>query len=338
MAAATFLILAFGWIISAWAGVRGDDSQCANTPNAEAAVAACSRLYENEGLGSHNRAIALGNRGAALKLLGRYDDAIADFTLAISLDPKNPQYYCQRGNIQLRRKAYQEAVDDFTTAIERAPSYILGYEGRGQAYLGLGNAEPALADIDKALRVKPGNLQLLLLRGRANNQAKRYQAAIADFSQALNSKSKNTLLPKERATILSQRGFAFLKQNRSTEARVDVDEALKLGPRSAFALAVSGLIEEQIGHKPEAKESYARALAIEPDLDVAKRGLERLKQIEATATLDTPAELPEPPAKPTPRPTPQPSLASAARQSPVNDLCARYVPAVGQTILVACDK
>src|SRR5262245_53742072 len=80
-------------------GSRGDDAECANTPKAEAAIAACTRLYENEGLGSRNRAIALGNRGAAYKMLGRYDDAIADFGLAISLNPGNPQYYCQRGDV-----------------------------------------------------------------------------------------------------------------------------------------------------------------------------------------------------------------------------------------------
>ena len=53
---------------SAWAAIAvanadrfslRDDSQCADTPNAETAVAACTRLYENGTLGPLNRAIAL---------------------------------------------------------------------------------------------------------------------------------------------------------------------------------------------------------------------------------------------------------------------------------------
>ena len=50
-----------------------DDSQCADTPNADTAIAACTRLYESGSLSPRNQAIALGNRGAALKFLGRYD-------------------------------------------------------------------------------------------------------------------------------------------------------------------------------------------------------------------------------------------------------------------------
>src|ERR1043165_9648956 len=48
-----------------------DDRQCADTPNAETAIAACTRLYESAALGPSNRAIALGNRGAAQKFVGR---------------------------------------------------------------------------------------------------------------------------------------------------------------------------------------------------------------------------------------------------------------------------
>ena len=56
-----------------------------------------ARAYtKTAGSGLRNRAIALGNRGAAYKMLGRYDEAIADFGLAIELDPDNSQYYCQR--------------------------------------------------------------------------------------------------------------------------------------------------------------------------------------------------------------------------------------------------
>ena len=37
-----------------------EDHQCAHTPDAEAAIEACTRLYESGSLGTRNRAIALG--------------------------------------------------------------------------------------------------------------------------------------------------------------------------------------------------------------------------------------------------------------------------------------
>ena len=73
-----------------------------------------------------NRAIALGNRGAAYKLMGRYDEAIADFTRAIELDPDNPQYYCQRGDVRLRTNGDNEAIDDYTIAIRQSSRLSLG--------------------------------------------------------------------------------------------------------------------------------------------------------------------------------------------------------------------
>ena len=96
----------------AWARGRvsqDDVASCANSPKAEAAVAACTRLFEDGGLDARNKAIALGNRGAAYKLMGRHDAAIADFDIAIGLDPKNPQYWCQRGDARAKKQQFAEA-------------------------------------------------------------------------------------------------------------------------------------------------------------------------------------------------------------------------------------
>ena len=270
-----------------------DDRECADTPHAEAAIAACTRLYESGTLGPLNRAIALGNRGAALKFLGRYDHAVGDFTVAIGLDPRNPQYFCQRGDVLRKKRAFKDAIADYTAALTRAPGSICAYQGRAQAYLAQGSTGQALADVARALRAKPASFQLLVLRGRANKQAKLYEAAVADFSQALTSKLQNSLRPDDRATIHSERALVLLKLNRSADARADVDEALRIAPQNASAIATMGSIEEQSGRKPEAIASYSRALAIKPDLEDAKRGLERLTLPEV-ATLPAPSATPEP--------------------------------------------
>jgi tetratricopeptide (TPR) repeat protein len=270
-----------------------DDHQCAHTPDAEAAIEACTRLYENGSLGPRNRAIALGNRGVALKFLGRYDRAIGDFTAAIGLDPRNPRYFCQRGDALRTKRAFKDAIADYTAALSRAPGSLCAYHGRAQAYLAQGNTQQALAEVATGLRTKPASLQLLVLRGRANKQAKLYDAAIADFSQALTSKSQSSLRPDDRATIRSERAFVLLKLDRPVDAKADVDEALRIAPENASAIATMGSIDEQLGHKPEAIASYSRALAIKPDLEDAKRGLERLTLREATA-LSAPPATPQP--------------------------------------------
>ncbi len=337
--------------VSARGRVSQDDiAQCADSPKAEAAVAACTRLYEDGGLDNRNKAIALGNRGAAYKLMGRYDEALADLDVAVKLDAGNPQYWCQRGDLRAKKQNYTGAIEDYSTALDKSSNYVWAFRGRGQAYLGQGNAKLALADLNEALRGKPGDFNLTLLRGRANSQAQNYDAAIDDFTQALASKTTG-LLPSERAIILSQRGFARLKQGHTAEARTDVDEALRAAPKSAFALAVSGLIEEQLGHKAEAAALYERAVALDSNIEFAQRGLERTKQTEAAATpppppTATPASPVPTPSAPALEPSPPPTAKAETKPKPVQEsgkgpaeeLCARYVPTVGQTILVACSK
>jgi tetratricopeptide (TPR) repeat protein len=143
------------------------------------------------------------------------------------------------------------------------------------------------------LRLKSGSFQLLVLRGRTNNQAKLYEAAVADFSQVLASKSQGGFPAGDRVALHNERALALLKLDRSADARADVDEALRIAPENAAAIATLGLIDEALGRKSEAMASYARALAIKPDIEVAKRELERLGPPDATSLpVATPA--PEP--------------------------------------------
>jgi tetratricopeptide (TPR) repeat protein len=335
---AAALVLVSGWPHEATARstLRSTDKECADTANAEAAISACTRLYDNRGLGRRNRAIALGNRGAALKVLGRYEEAIADFGRALELDAGNPQYYCQRGDVRMRTGAINDAIADYTTAIQKAPGLLWAFHSRGQAYLAQGNGQLALADFNEALRLKPGNFGLLMLRGRANNLAKSYDAAIGDFSRALKDPSASSLLPKERATILAQRAFALAKADRAGEARGDIDDALRLAPKLAFAVAVGGLVDEKQGKSEQAKDAYTRALAIEPNLALAKAGLDRIGNTGAPASTDAPEPLAQ--SEPIAPSAAESSAARAPAKEPSagTDLCAKYIPEIGRTIRIKC--
>jgi tetratricopeptide (TPR) repeat protein len=329
-------VLAAGWHTCAVArsALGGEDRECADTANAENAIAACARLAENRGLGRRNRAIALGNRGAALKQLGRYDEAIADLGRAIDLDAGNPQYYCQRGDVRLRTGANNEATADYTMAIGQSPRLLWAYRGRGQAYLALGDGEKALADFNEAVRLKPEAFSLLVLRGRANNLVKNYDAAIADLTQALANPKSSALLPQERAAVLTQRAYARAKLDRAGEAQADIDEALRMAPKVAFTVAVSGLVNEKQGRLTEARDAYARSLTIEPDMALAKLGLERLDKsrlpnsAEASEPLAQSDPISEPPSSNAPEPVKEPQ--------PGSDQCAKYVPEIGRTVRVKC--
>ena len=111
----------------------------------------------------------------------------------------------------------------------------------------MGNGEAALADLNEAVRLKPEAFTLRVLRGRANNLVKNYEAAIVDLNDALDNPKSSTLLPKERAAVLTQRAFSRAKLDRGEEAQPDIDEALRLAPKAAFTVAVAGLVAREAG-------------------------------------------------------------------------------------------
>src|SRR5207244_12861108 len=110
------------------------------------------------------------------------------------LDPGNPKYWCQRGDLRAKKQVFAEAISDYSTALEKVPNYTWAFRGRGYAHLSRGDAKLALADFNEALRAKPEDFNLMYMRGRANSQAQNWDAAIADFTTALTSKGAANLL------------------------------------------------------------------------------------------------------------------------------------------------
>jgi tetratricopeptide (TPR) repeat protein len=85
--------------------------------------------------------------------LGRYDDALADFDLGISRDPKQTYCHSNRGNLYLLTRQYQKAIDDLSVALNDRPSDAFTLSRRGEAFEGLGQKDRALQDYRAALTI-----------------------------------------------------------------------------------------------------------------------------------------------------------------------------------------
>jgi serine/threonine protein kinase/lipoprotein NlpI len=97
-------------------------------------------------------------RGLTEVKLGRYADAIADFTLVLSLK-EDSVTHAYRGWAYLVSKAPQLALPDFDKAIQLDPNNGDAYNGRGAARVKLGVSlsqyQEAIADAEKALYYGP---------------------------------------------------------------------------------------------------------------------------------------------------------------------------------------
>ena len=130
-------------------------------------------------------------RGVAYYLKQDYDAAIADYSKAISLDPKGkPNFYTNRGMAYAGKGLFDPAVIDFDQAIAMDPKEFLAYSGRGRAYAGKGNLDRAIAEYTRSLGLDPlpdKSGITYVDRGDAYFAKGKYELALLDYQNALKS-------------------------------------------------------------------------------------------------------------------------------------------------------
>ena len=136
-------------------------------------------------------------RAGIYKALEKYEEAIADFTMAISYNPEDDDAYWERAQIyyeqekydladadyramqkldansplpymglgrnEVARKNYQSALDLYDNVVALYSEYASGYSFRAEVYLGLGKYMEAAGDIVKALELDYDNKAFRLM-------------------------------------------------------------------------------------------------------------------------------------------------------------------------------
>jgi tetratricopeptide (TPR) repeat protein len=93
-------------------------------------------------------------RGLARMNLGKYPEAVEDYTRALEQAP-DADIYQHRGWAHFFSDAWKLALRDFSNAIELNPKAGDAYTGRGLAQVMLGHHREAVADAEAALSRKP---------------------------------------------------------------------------------------------------------------------------------------------------------------------------------------
>lgn len=124
-------------------------------------------------------------QGAAFLQAGRFAEAVAAFSRAITTDP-SPQAYNNRGTAYIETNNYEAAVADFDCAITLQPDYALAYNNRGFAHRQLEDTAAALADYEQAITLQPDYAQAYFNRALTVLEVGGSDAAaVADFAEFL---------------------------------------------------------------------------------------------------------------------------------------------------------
>jgi tetratricopeptide (TPR) repeat protein len=97
------------------------------------------------------------------------------------------QDYFTQGDYDYEQRDCDEAIADYTRAIELNPGLAEAYNNRAYTYMVEKDYAPALADLNRAIQLRPKYVNALMNRGDIYNfyYAVDYGHAVADYDQVL---------------------------------------------------------------------------------------------------------------------------------------------------------
>ena len=253
--------------------------------------AAAEKTY-TEYLKRERNADAYYNRGYSRHMLGRYEDAISDYSEAIKLKKGNyPDAYANRAMSYEMIADKQRAKDDYAKAIELAPadgemlvymamflhrendyaeamkyyeraSKMLPNNDQMWYYMGSikfseGDYNEALAHFIKAAELAPKNSNSVYWKAESLLELKRFDEALAAFNSAISMDPKNAKAYESRAYIYFERG----DYEKSME---DAEKSIKLGHTTSEVCVYIGNSARMLGDRKKAEEYLTRAIQLDP--------------------------------------------------------------------------
>jgi serine/threonine-protein kinase len=174
------------------------------------------------------------NRGEILYDLGRMEEAIADYTESIRLNPEDAGAHTSRAHSYLRSGQADAALADYNKAIELAPTNADMMANRGDALQGLGKWLDAAADFNAAIKLDPESPRVLqsaawLMATCPDPEVRNAQLAVQAAEKAAQRSGKSD--PR----VLDTLAAAYANANRFPEAVAQVTAAIQQAPADQAA-------------------------------------------------------------------------------------------------------
>ena len=162
----------------------------------------------------------------------KYDDAIAQFTSAIGLEPSNPDYYYARGQAYEKQSKYTEAKADYEKSMIFAPKDVDALISLGTVCNKMGNFEESLRLLNHASALDKRNSRVYPEKVIALTNLKRYDQALKV--------SDTAIIIKDTPMDYYWRGIIYRRLNNDILAKKELEKSIskdkKLAePRIALA-------------------------------------------------------------------------------------------------------
>jgi tetratricopeptide (TPR) repeat protein len=187
---------------------------------------------------------------------GKYDEAIADFTQALKLEPDNKWALAGRGIAHVWKRDFDEARKDLDAAEARDPGSTVVLHGRGLMAELQGDCAKAVDFYTKSL-AKGTDAFALGHRATCEYSLAKQDEALADSAQVLKSNPSWMALRVLRANI-------FKLQGKDDLVAAEAEALVRDNPKSDYAWVAAGKTYAAIGKRDKAMDAFDHALAIKP--------------------------------------------------------------------------
>lgn len=187
--------------------------------------------------------------------LDRTDDALADVSKAISLDPDEIDYYQGRGELLYYLERYDESDKDFRQMIAMDDGNTTGYMGLARNAIQRGDNREAINQLDQVVKLDPEFAQAHSFLAEAYFNLKDYNAAADQTLTALkidnsNSKAMNMVM------FMADSVFPVIKSKLDAKILQDKD--------NLYWKLLRGTINEQTKHYTDAIADYQKVFETNP--------------------------------------------------------------------------
>ena len=200
------------------------------------------------------------DRGFANSSLGHIDEAIEDWSRAISLDGNKSEYWLERGYWRSENGDLAGAIEDLMQAIEIDPDNVWNHFHLGYAYFYHGGdryIDDAMDALDHAIELDPTNPEVLAVRGQLYWEA---------FGDAYNAQRELDLAIENAGPDdpgpYNMRGLFYLQSGQFELCVEDYTRFVELDPGNPWARLERGDCYAELGAVDPAMVDYETFLSM----------------------------------------------------------------------------
>lgn len=199
---------------------------------------------------------ARANLAVALASLGRFDDAIEQYDVALAEAPGDPALRLDLGLAYYKKNDFAGAAAQFALVHASKPDDVRATTLLGNCDVQLGLVNQALALLSPLEKTNGDNLDLEWALGTALIRAGKTRDGLERI-QKVADRGHNIEAYQLAADLYL--GLTYFDQ-----ARQDAEAVIRLNPKIAKAYVVLGLVDDYAGNPAAAADQYQKALQIDP--------------------------------------------------------------------------